>query len=82
MAPVALPARLDAHQSPRLSGLHNAGVFPVGPTSIGAYAFRNCTSLASVELPAGLTTIGGGAFVGSVTPPAFPTATRLLIRNE
>ena len=31
-------------------------------TSIGAYAFRDCTNLTSINIPASVTTIGEGAF--------------------
>jgi hypothetical protein len=36
--------------------------FPSGMTSIGAYAFRQGTGLASITLPPALTTIGDFAF--------------------
>ena len=38
-----------------------------GLTSIGAFAFEGCSSLASVELPAGLESIGEGAFPDNCT---------------
>ena len=34
-----------------------------GVTSIGDYAFDNCTSLTSIEIPSSVTSIGDGAFV-------------------
>jgi len=34
--------------------------------SIGAYAFKNCTSLKSITIPSNVTSIGGGAFNGSL----------------
>ena len=37
---------------------------PDGVTSIGNYAFRNCTSLALTSLPDGVTSIGASAFEG------------------
>ena len=37
---------------------------PAGVTSIGDYAFQNCSSLASISLPEGITTIGYSAFWG------------------
>jgi hypothetical protein len=37
-------------------------VIPDGVTSIGSYAFYNCTSLTSVTLPSGVTSIGSYAF--------------------
>ena len=33
-------------------------------TSIGEYAFRGCTQLISIHIPASVTTIAGGAFTG------------------
>ena len=33
-----------------------------GVTSIGDYAFDNCTSLTSIEIPSGVTSIGYSAF--------------------
>ena len=35
-----------------------------GVTSIGSYAFYNCSSMATVSIPDGVTTIGGSAFYG------------------
>ena len=35
---------------------------PSSVTSIGAYAFYNCSSLGSVEIPSGVTSIGECAF--------------------
>lgn len=37
-------------------------VIPDGVTSIGKYAFYNCTSLTSVDIPDGVTSIGNNAF--------------------
>jgi hypothetical protein len=37
---------------------------PAGVTSIGEWAFSECTSLSSITLPAGLTSIGEDAFYG------------------
>jgi hypothetical protein len=50
---------------------------PAGVTSIGG-AFRGCAGLTSISIPAGVTSIGGGAFAGctgltSVTLPAGVT---------
>ena len=41
-----------------------ATTLPPGLTTIGAYAFRDCTSLALSALPAGITSIGTYAFSG------------------
>ena len=35
-----------------------------GVTSVGGYAFYNCSSMATVSIPAGVTSIGGSAFYG------------------
>ena len=35
-----------------------------GVTSVGNYAFYNCSSMATVSIPAGVTSIGGSAFYG------------------
>ena len=37
-------------------------VIPEGPTSIGRYAFSNCTDLTSVTIPSTITNIGNYAF--------------------
>ena len=37
---------------------------PVGVTSIGNYAFYDCTGLTSIDIPAGVTSIGVSAFSG------------------
>ena len=37
-------------------------IIPDSVTTIGEYAFRNCSSLTSVEIPDSVTTIGNGAF--------------------
>ncbi|MDR2662342.1 MAG: leucine-rich repeat domain-containing protein [Treponema sp.] len=52
---------------------------PAGVTSIGDYAFYDCSGLTSVTLPEGVTSIGKGAFSGcsgltSVTLPASVTS--------
>ena len=39
-------------------------VIPDGVTTIGDYAFWNCSSLASITLPDSVTTIGNWAFSG------------------
>ena len=49
-----------------------------GVTSIGQFAFRNCSGLTSIDIPAGVTSIGKGAFerctgLTSVTIPASVT---------
>jgi len=45
----------------RLSGVV---VIPVGATAIGRYAFYNCSSLTSIDIPRTVTTIGDDAFYG------------------
>ena len=50
-----------------------------GVTSIGNYAFQNCTNLTSVDIPNGVTSIGGSAFcdctnLTSVTIPDSVTS--------
>ena len=40
-------------------------VIKPGVTSIGAYAFYNCSSLTSIEIPDSVTSIGDSAFFGS-----------------
>ena len=54
-------------------------VIPNSVTSIGDYAFYNCTSLTSVTIPNGVTSIGNRAFIycsglSSVTIPSSVTA--------
>ena len=39
-------------------------VIPAGVTSIGNYAFRDCSGLTSVEIPASVTSISSSAFYG------------------
>ena len=49
--------------SPTFQGLKSSKVIiQEGITSIGSYAFRNCTTLTSVSLPSSLTSIGQDAF--------------------
>ena len=50
-------------------------------TSIGDYAFQNCSSLTSIEIPSGVTSIGNSAFDGcsslsSITIPESVTSIR------
>ena len=69
-------AKTEILQYPSASG---AITIPAGVTSIGEYAFYNCTGLTSVTIPAGVTSIGGSAFAGctslaSITIPAGVTS--------
>jgi len=43
-------------------GIGGSYTIPAGVTSIGNYAFIDCTSLTSVTIPASVTNIGDGAF--------------------
>lgn len=47
------------------SNLTRVTITATGITSIGASAFQNTKSLTTIEIPASVTTIGGGAFFGS-----------------
>jgi hypothetical protein len=38
---------------------------PASLTTIGAYAFKDCKGLKGLEIPAGVTDIGMGAFQGN-----------------
>ena len=44
------------------TGEHTVKYTLLDPTSIGDYAFYDCTSLASITIPSGVTSIGEGAF--------------------
>ena len=57
----------------------NAAVIGEGVTSIGNYAFQDCSSLSSITIPEGVTSIGNGAFqrcdsLSSVTIPEGVTS--------
>lgn len=41
-----------------------SSIIPDGVTSIGDYAFSNCSGLTSIKIPDGVTSIGAGAFSG------------------
>ena len=47
------------------SNLTRVTITATGITGIGASAFQNTKSLTTIEIPASVTTIGGGAFFGS-----------------
>lgn len=61
------------------SGKTGAYTIPSGVTTVGSYAFYNCTGLTSVAFPSGVTSIGSYAFdycsgLTAVTIPASVTA--------
>ena len=47
---------------------------PCGCESIGDHAFRNCSSLAQIRIPASVTSIGEGVFDGCGTVCVFGPA--------
>ena len=51
-------------------------VIPSGVTSIGNYAFYNCSGLSSITIPSSVTSIGNSAFFGcnSLTTIAIPSS--------
>ena len=49
-----------------------------GVTSLGAYAFRGCTTLTSVRLPAGLASVGAHAFDGCTALGQFTAPSGLV----
>jgi hypothetical protein len=54
---------------------------PEGVTSIGNYAFYDCSSLTSVTIPDSVTSIGHGAFYGwsSLTSVTIPDSVTLIV---
>lgn len=63
---ITLAASADFGTSTLVSNTYNDGVgvllFDAPITTIGEYAFNNCTTLATITLPSSLTTIGSYAF--------------------
>ena len=71
----------DTDDSPATQKKDNVNkvVIENGITSIGAYAFYDCSSLTSIEIPEGVTSIGEGAFydcssMTSITIPGSVTS--------
>ena len=56
-------AKTQIIQAPQ--AISGAVTIPNGVTSIGNYAFYNCTGLTSITIPDSVTSIGGGAFYGT-----------------
>ena len=58
------------------TGEHTVKYTLTDPTSIDEYAFYNCTSLTSIEIPSGVTSIGSSvfAFCTSLTSIDIPTS--------
>ncbi|MBR0275806.1 MAG: leucine-rich repeat domain-containing protein [Prevotella sp.] len=56
-------ALIETRTNMLLAGCKNT-VIPNDVTSIGSYAFRDCSDLISVTIPNSVTTIGGSAFYG------------------
>ena len=55
---------------------------PVNLPTVGPYAFKNCSSLTSIDIPENVTTVGYDAFIGctsltsiTIHPTTPPTAT-------
>ena len=56
----------------------SATIIPESVTSIGSYAFRNCSSLTAINIPEGVTSIGDWAFreCSSLTSVTIPEGVR------
>ncbi|KOO30517.1 surface antigen -like protein, partial [Chrysochromulina tobinii] len=77
-ASVAWLAALRELNMSNCTSLKSIAVLPASVTQIGGYAFRGCTSLASITLPASVTHIGVQAFsyctsLASITLPESVT---------
>ena len=71
-------AIIETKNNALIVGCQNTTI-PNSVTSIGGYAFKNCSSLTSINIPNSVTSIGGSAFSGcssltSITIPSSVTS--------
>jgi hypothetical protein len=59
---VTIPKSVTSIEQGAFYGTGLTSLMLLGVTSIGNYAFQNCTSLTSVTIPGGITNIGDSAF--------------------